>query len=184
MIGNEYRDPSPSPEGWHVCPKQQVSKCGLRPDPKVHDLSLDVIFVVVQSLSCVRLCDPMDCNRTGFPVLHDLPEFAQTLVWALYKLELFSLHITNTHLQLLKQIELFFSHRSRSQEEGSPGQVQQLPESSGNRLLPSFCPTILSVRLLPHALKVPAVAPGITSAFQAKGKEKEKGPVTTESWPL
>jgi len=111
-------------------------------------------------------------------------EFAQTLVWALYKLELFSLHITNTHLQLLNQIELFFSHRSRSQEEGSPGQVQQLPESSGNKLLPSFCSTILSVRLLPHALKVPAVAPGITSAFQAKGKEKEKGPVTTESWPL
>ena len=94
---------------------------------------------------------------------------------------MFSLYITNTHLQLLNQIEFFFSHRSRSQAEGSPGQAQQFPESSGNGLLPPFCSTILSVWLLPHALKV---APGITSAFQATGKEKEKGPVTTESWPL
>ena len=70
-------------------------------------LSSDVISVV-QSLSRVRLCDPMDCNRPGFPFLHCLPEFAQTHVWALDKLELFSLHITNTHLQLLNQTEVFF----------------------------------------------------------------------------
>ena len=38
------------------------------------------IFVVVQSLSCVRLCDPMDCSTPGFPVLHHLPELAQTPV--------------------------------------------------------------------------------------------------------
>ena len=36
--------------------------------------------IVVQSLSCVRLCDPMDCSMAGFPVLHYLPEFAQTPV--------------------------------------------------------------------------------------------------------
>ena len=34
----------------------------------------------VQLLSCVRLCDPMDCSTPGFPVLHCLLEFAQTLV--------------------------------------------------------------------------------------------------------
>ena len=27
---------------------------------------------------CLTLCDPMDCSMPGFPVLHDLPEFAQT----------------------------------------------------------------------------------------------------------
>ena len=30
--------------------------------------------------SCLILCDPMDCNTTGFPVLHYLLEFAQTHV--------------------------------------------------------------------------------------------------------
>ena len=31
-------------------------------------------YVVVQSLSRVQLCDPMDCSTPGFPVLHHLPE--------------------------------------------------------------------------------------------------------------
>ena len=35
-------------------------------------------FVVVQLLSRVWLCDPMDCSIPGFPVLHFLPEFPQT----------------------------------------------------------------------------------------------------------
>ena len=35
-------------------------------------------FVVVALLSYVWLCDPMDCSMLGFPVLHCLPEFAQT----------------------------------------------------------------------------------------------------------
>ena len=30
--------------------------------------------------SCPTLCDPMDCSMPGFPVLHQLPEFAQTHV--------------------------------------------------------------------------------------------------------
>ena len=30
--------------------------------------------------SCPTLCDPMDCSILGFPVLHYLPEFAQTHV--------------------------------------------------------------------------------------------------------
>ena len=36
--------------------------------------------VVVQPLSCVRLCNPMDCSTSEFPVLHHLPELAQTHV--------------------------------------------------------------------------------------------------------
>ena len=31
-----------------------------------------------QSLSCVRLCDPMDYSTPGLPVYHQLPEFTQT----------------------------------------------------------------------------------------------------------
>ena len=39
------------------------------------------VVVVVWSLSCaLNLCDPMDCSTPGFPVLHYLPEFAQTHV--------------------------------------------------------------------------------------------------------
>ena len=37
-------------------------------------------FRSVQSLSCVWLCDPMDCSMPGFPVHHQLPEPTQTQV--------------------------------------------------------------------------------------------------------
>ena len=30
--------------------------------------------------SCLTLCDPMDCSKPGFPVLHYFLEFAQTHV--------------------------------------------------------------------------------------------------------
>ena len=30
--------------------------------------------------SCLTLCNPMDCSIPGFPILHSLPEFAQTHV--------------------------------------------------------------------------------------------------------
>ena len=40
----------------------------------------DQVFSSVQSLSHVRLCNPMDCSTPSFPVLHHLPEFAQTHV--------------------------------------------------------------------------------------------------------
>ena len=38
------------------------------------------IPMVFQSLSHVRLCDPMDCSTLGFPVFHYLLEFAQSHV--------------------------------------------------------------------------------------------------------
>ena len=34
----------------------------------------------VQLLSCLTLCDPMDCSTPGLPVRHQLPEFTQTQV--------------------------------------------------------------------------------------------------------
>ena len=33
---------------------------------------------------CLNLCDPMDCSTTGFPVLHNLPEFVQIHVQWVY----------------------------------------------------------------------------------------------------
>ena len=39
-----------------------------------------VKFSSVQSLSRVRLCDPMDCSTPGLPVHHQLPGFTQTHV--------------------------------------------------------------------------------------------------------
>ena len=38
-------------------------------------------FVVVQSLSCLPVSDPMNCSSPGFPVLLYLPEFAQIHVY-------------------------------------------------------------------------------------------------------
>ena len=46
---------------------------------KCHTFS-ECLVVVVQYFSRVRLCDPMDCSTSDFPVLHHLPEFAQTPV--------------------------------------------------------------------------------------------------------
>ena len=41
---------------------------------------LIIVVIVVQLLSHVRLSDPMECGTQGFPVLHRLPELAQTHV--------------------------------------------------------------------------------------------------------
>ena len=38
------------------------------------------LFVIVQLLSPVQLCNPIDSSTPGFPVLHYLPEFAETLI--------------------------------------------------------------------------------------------------------
>jgi len=35
-------------------------------------------FSLVQSLSYLQLCDPMNCSTPGLPVHHQLPEFTQT----------------------------------------------------------------------------------------------------------
>ena len=40
--------------------------------------------------SCPTLCNPMDCSIPGIPVLHHLPEFAQTHVyWVSYAIQPF-----------------------------------------------------------------------------------------------
>ena len=39
-----------------------------------------LLLLLLVAKSCLTLCDPMDCSKPGFPVLHCLPEFAQTHV--------------------------------------------------------------------------------------------------------
>ena len=43
-------------------------------------ISCIVYFSSVQLLSCVRLCDPMNCSTPGLPIHHQLLEFTQTHV--------------------------------------------------------------------------------------------------------
>ena len=57
-----------------------------------------ICIVVVQSLSQVRLCDPVDCSVPGFPVPHHLLEFAQTHV---HELVMPSNHLIFCHPLLL-----------------------------------------------------------------------------------
>ena len=58
------------PSHWPLPSRREL---GMR-----HIERMDV--VIVQSLSCVRLCDPTDCSTPGFLVFHHLPELAQTHV--------------------------------------------------------------------------------------------------------
>ena len=43
----------------------------------IHFILFDRVSQSVQSLSCVQLCDPMDCSTTDFPVSHQLQELTQ-----------------------------------------------------------------------------------------------------------
>ena len=44
--------------------------------------SITTLLIVVEL--CPTLCDPMNCSMSGFPVLHYLPDFAQTHVHWVY----------------------------------------------------------------------------------------------------
>ena len=68
----EYRTTLPA--SWGIC--MQFKKQQLEPDME----QCSVQFSSVQSLSRVRLCDPMNHSTPGLPVHHQLPEFTQTHV--------------------------------------------------------------------------------------------------------
>ena len=61
---------------------QRQSKDGIQHEHKLHlHYTLEEATDVVQSLSRTQLfVTPVDCSTPGFPVLHHLPEFAQTHV--------------------------------------------------------------------------------------------------------
>ena len=46
----------------------------------IRSLGLTCTTIVVKSISCVWLCDPLDCSTSSLSVLHYLLEFAQTHV--------------------------------------------------------------------------------------------------------
>ena len=65
-----------APFGWyHIAPRMAVV-CKVSYIPTFSPR----VVIVVQSLSCLTLRDPMDCSMPGFPVLHHLPGLAQTHV--------------------------------------------------------------------------------------------------------
>ena len=57
---------------WSIFPKEiktRYQKDGCTP-----------MFCCLAAKSCPTLCNPMDCSMPGYPVIHHLPEFAQTHV--------------------------------------------------------------------------------------------------------
>ena len=56
---------------FQILPRYSVNK---------HSLSANFGYCCSVAQSCPTLCHPMDCSTQGFPVLHDLPEFAETHV--------------------------------------------------------------------------------------------------------
>ena len=70
---------------------------------------------------CLTLCDPMDCSTPGFPVLHYLPEFAQTIA---------SMMCQSSH-PLLPPSPLVLNlsqHQGLFQSVGTSHQVAKVPE--------------------------------------------------------
>ena len=65
-----------------ICPWGSGQEVGSLLSPNKYSpfiLKMQVV-TVVQLLSCVWLCNPVDCSMAGFPVLHHHPEFVQTHV--------------------------------------------------------------------------------------------------------
>ena len=63
-----------------LCLQTQASSIGYSPTwfPRHWRPILKPMVFCSVTKSCLTLCNPMDCNPPGFPVLHPLPEFAQT----------------------------------------------------------------------------------------------------------
>ena len=56
----------------------QTCACGVASTHR--GTSFSICYCCLFTKSCQTLCDPVDCSTPGFPVLHYLPEFAQTHV--------------------------------------------------------------------------------------------------------
>ena len=72
------------PSAWNGLPPRRTSgwlPYSLQPLPQPRLLCEGFPYLVLLfSRSVMSLCNPMDCSMPGFPVLHCLPEFAQTHV--------------------------------------------------------------------------------------------------------
>ena len=80
-------------------------------------------FSSVQSLSRVRLCDPMNCSTPGLPVHHKLPEFTQTHV-----------HCVGDAIQPSNPLVIPFSSHLQSFPASGSVQMSQLFTSGGQSI--------------------------------------------------
>ena len=98
--------------------------------------ALSPAIVVVQSLNCVWLCDPMDCSMAGFPVFHYLPEITQIHV-----------HLNRWwHPTILSSVIPFSSCLQSFPASGS-FPVSQLFASSGQSIEGSASVSVLSMNI-------------------------------------
>ena len=77
-----FRDDFPQESVQHTCLQNYVSnKC--REEwchSHLENSYFHCILLLLFTQSCPTLCNPMNCSTPGFPVLHYLPQFAQTHV--------------------------------------------------------------------------------------------------------
>ena len=111
-------------------------------DPTVYQ------FSSVQSLSCVRLCNPMDWSTPGLPVQHQLPEFTQTYA-----------HWVSDSIQPSHPVVPFFSCLQSFPASGS-FQMSQLFASDGQSIGVSALSSVLPMSIQDW---FPAVFTGLIS---------------------
>ena len=69
------------PPGDLPNPGIELGSPALQVDSLAAEISGSPLKLLVQSLSCVQLCNPMDYSMPGFPVHQQLLELAQTHVY-------------------------------------------------------------------------------------------------------
>ena len=76
-VSQDHSSPCPFRPGWQWLPAEASHE--VLHYPILASLNPPLLLYLVTK-SCPTLCDPMNCGVPGFPVLHFLPEFAQTHV--------------------------------------------------------------------------------------------------------
>ena len=93
-------------------------------------------FSSVQSLSHVRLCDPMDCSMPGLPVHHQLLEFIQTHV-----------HWVGDAIPTISSSVVPFSSRLQSFPAAGSFQMSQFFTSGGQSIGVSASASVLPMNI-------------------------------------
>ena len=87
-------------------------------------------LVVVQFLSCVQLCNPMNCSTPNSSVLYYLPEFAHTHVPCLHVMKLLFEFLLFMSIQLSDQSE---EPRRLKKNSFLPDQIMYLSKFEGGK---------------------------------------------------